>query len=273
MNYQNCPTTEFKLAHKCNFVGLPLGDWTEKALASHMVVSGCHRHRLLVGYLNASQVNMAFDDSKFANLLKEMDVLYADGQSIVWASRFLKQPIRGRVTAANFLLEFMRLVTDKGLTVAFIGGRPSIEAKLSEVDLAAESIRKEIPNVNIAYTHHGYLGQHDSWLRRKVLSDLTNADPHIVIVGMGAPLQEELVIKWGHSSKPRVWWCVGALFEYFSGTRTRSPLLLQNIGLEWSYRLLLEPRRLWKRYILGNPLFVYRIARNKMISFNRYGSK
>ena len=87
------------------------------------------------------------------------------------------------------------------------------------------------------------------------------ARPDLVLVGMGVPNQESWLEENWPNLAPRVYWCVGALFEYYSGQRARAPRWLRRIGLEWAFRLVLEPQRLWRRYILGNTLFTLRVLK------------
>jgi len=213
-----------------------------------------------IGYLNAAQVNLAFANAEHARRLAELHALYADGQAIVWASRWLKRPVPERINAGDFTRELIADCARAGLKLALIGGRPGAEGTPAEVDRAAARFRQWEPELRLVLTHHGYLSPDDA---RAVRTKIEAADPDLVMLGMGAPRQEALAARWAADGRPRVWWCVGALFEYYAGTRRRAPRWMRRAGLEWLVRLALEPRRLFRRYVIGNPLFVLRVLRRR----------
>ncbi|MCL5269386.1 MAG: WecB/TagA/CpsF family glycosyltransferase, partial [bacterium] len=108
---------------------------------------------------------------------------------------------------------------------------------------------------------HGYFNEVDA---RRILEAIELANPDVVLIGMGTPRQEHWALMWSAADRrPRVWWCVGALFEYYAGTRGRAPVWMRRTGLEWVWRLALEPGRLWRRYLLGNPRFLWRVWRGR----------
>ncbi len=210
---------------------------------------------LRVGYLNAAQVNLAFADPDHARRLGQMDCLYADGQAVVWAVRWRGGRLPERINAGDFTRSLIRSLAERGLRLALVGGRPAAEGHPSEADRAARCFREWAPVLNVVLTHHGYL---DDAASERLPEALEAADPDLVLLGMGAPLQERRGLEWADGGKPRVWWCVGALFEYYAATRLRAPRWMRRVGLEWLFRLALEPRRLFRRYVLGNPLFAWR---------------
>lgn len=207
-----------------------------------------------VAYLNAHTFNMTCDDADFRELLRAFDMLYPDGQAIVWASRRLAQPAAERINAADFIGVFFEACARAKLSIALIGG------KEGEAETFAKVYAARIPDLNISYSHHGYF---DSAAESQILNSLREANPEVVLIGMGSPLQERFAARASQALSPRLWWCVGALFEYDSGSRARAPRWMRTCGLEWLFRLALEPRRMWKRYIIGNPKFVARILSSR----------
>lgn len=207
-----------------------------------------------VGYLNAAQVNLGESDPGFGQLLRSLNLLYADGQSIVWAARRRGVAIPGRLTAPDFMGDFLHRAGSTGVSVALLGGPAG----------AAESFasywRGQEPELEILWARDGYFTAEEE---AGVVASLQKADPDVVLVGMGAPRQERFVERAGASGRPRVWWCVGALFEYGPWGRRRAPVWMRRAGLEWAYRLAQEPRRLAGRYLIGNPLFVWRVLAGK----------
>ena len=141
-----------------------------------------------------------------------------------------------------------------------MGGRPGGDCLADEAERAAGMFREWAPGLKIVYTHHGFL---DDPAAVEVGRAIEAADPDLVLVGMGAPRQEARALAWAGEGPARVWWCVGALFEYYAGSRRRAPAWVRRAGMEWAVRLALEPRRLWRRYLLGNPLFIFRVIRRR----------
>jgi N-acetylglucosaminyldiphosphoundecaprenol N-acetyl-beta-D-mannosaminyltransferase len=211
---------------------------------------------MLISYINAATFNQAFESPRIARLLRRMNLLYADGQSVVWASRKLGDPLPERVNAADFIEEFLRGCAEKKISVALVGGKPGQAAEF------ARHFHARVPDLNITAISDGYFAEADS---RRVRERIDELNPHIVLLGMGVPRQEAFALEWSAGSPPRVWWCVGALFEYFSGSRARAPVWTRRAGLEWLFRLTLEPRRLWRRYLIGNVKFIYRVLASSAI--------
>lgn len=204
-----------------------------------------------ITYLNAACSNIAADDPEYANILHSADCVYADGQAIVWAAKYLGEDLPERVNAGDFILQFCESAAANNLKLAMIGGRPGVAEK------AATVWKSRVPDLNIVGTWDGFF--HDGGETVAEALALSGAD--ILLVGMGVPLQE----KWAWSRRQRLGvktiWCVGALFEYYGEGRARAPVWVRRAGFEWLFRFVLEPRRLWKRYLIGNLRFVWRLAR------------
>ena len=128
---------------------------------------------------------------------------------------------------------------------------------------AAEAWLRLAPELRIAGTRDGYFTENEA---REVARAIRDSGADVVLVGMGSPRQEEWMDRWGGETGARVVWCVGALFEYSGGIRRRAPVWMRRSGLEWFFRLALEPGRLWRRYLLGNARFCWRLARARMHS-------
>lgn len=243
---------------KVSFLGLPLAALSVREYLAALLAAARERsHPFVAGYLNAATVNLAFERPEYAALLRRMDCLYADGQAVVWAARWLGTPIPERVNAGDFTREFAQAMAGEGRTLALVGGAPG------EADRTAAVFTAWAPDLKIVYTHHGFYADHEA---ESVREGIERADPDLVLLGMGSPRQERQALAWAAQGRPRAWWCVGALFEYYAGTRRRAPVWMRRAGMEWAFRLALEPGRLWKRYIVGNPLFVIRVLTRRSAS-------
>ncbi len=229
-----------------------------------------------IGYLNAANVNLVYESAEAAEALSRLDVLYADGMAVVWAARRLGSPVPERVNAGDFSEDFFRACAANDVSVGLLGGYPG------DAKHFAHHLRDRIDGLNISFVHDGFFSADNADRASKtdatgvetaetVASDLESADPDVVLIGMGAPRQERLALEWSargqKRGQPRVWWCVGALFEYDSGRRRRAPRWVRRIGMEWLVRLALEPARLWRRYLIGNPKFIWRATRGRPSGF------
>ncbi len=205
---------------------------------------------LFVTYLNAACSNIAADDQAYREILHQADCVYADGQAIVWAARALGSSLPERVNAGDFIVQFCEAMASQGLKLGLVGGRPGVAAN------AAATWLSHVPRLQISGTWNGFFEDTET-----ILAAIKNSNTDILLVGMGAPLQE----KWAWENRAalgvKVIWCVGALFEYYGEGRARAPVWMRRAGLEWLFRLALEPRRLWHRYLVGNFRFIRRLRR------------
>jgi len=207
---------------------------------------------LLVTYLNAHCSNLAARDAEYRAAVNRFGLVYADGQGVVWASRALGAPVPERVNAGDFIPDFCRLCAIEGIRLFLLGSYQGVPER------AAQTWSKAAPGLAVAGTRHGFFTPEEE---ESVAAAINAARPDILIVGMSAPRQELWALRWAERLHVPVIWCVGALFEYFSDTRPRAPVWMRRAGLEWLFRLALEPRRLWRRYLVGNARFVWRVLR------------
>lgn len=239
---------------KVRFPGAPLCAVTEAELTRWMVEEGLRRETpARISYLNAATTNLAVEDPDQARRLREFEAVYADGKAVVWAARLLGDPIPCRVNAGDFTEAFFRAFAGAGLKVALVGGEPGVAERFGEV------YRARAPGLRLVFVNDGFF-ENETGVREA----LEARDPDVVLLGMGSPRQERIAEEWSRSGRPRVWWCVGALFEYDAGVRRRAPVWMRRVGLEWAFRLAMEPGRLWRRYLIGNPKFVWRTLKAKL---------
>lgn len=213
-------------------------------------------------YANAHTVNMAVRDPDFRRALVDSEVLYADGASVVWASRYAAKRLPERMTSADYFPAFARRCADLGLSLYLLGGVDGIAAA------AAARLTADIPRLRIVGMHHGHFALDCS---DEVITDINSARPDVLVVGMSSPRQELWLARHAGEIETPVRWCVGALFDYLAGAEKRAPAWLCRMGGEWLFRLLVDPLGKWRRYLLGNPLFVWntlrwRVSRRRELS-------
>ncbi len=205
---------------------------------------------VVVCYLNAHTSNLAGRDAAFAELLCGAGLVYADGMAIVREARRLGSPLPERVNAGDFLPRFLWGARERNLRIALVGSRADVAQQCADV------LRARVPGLEIPVVHHGHF-ERGGEVEKRLMAKLRAARIDVVLAGMGSPRQEAWASDAARDSDARVVWCVGALFEYFAG-RSRAPVWMREAGLEWLFRLALEPRRLASRYLLGNLRFLVR---------------
>jgi N-acetylglucosaminyldiphosphoundecaprenol N-acetyl-beta-D-mannosaminyltransferase len=209
------------------------------------------RHRVM--YVNAHVVNQARAMPELAVALESADLVYCDGYGVRLAARTLDLAVPHRMTGADWVWGLAALCEVENKSLYLLGADPTLART------AADRLQRWYPRLRIAGSHHGYAGL-DSPQNERVIEDINAANPGIVLVGMGTPKQELWIERYGERIDADVLWTVGALFDYIAGRVPRAPRWLADNGLEWIFRLAIEPHRMWRRYLLGNPAFLWMVA-------------
>lgn len=228
---------------------MPLAPLDKASLAATAVARAKAGVPTTACYANAHTMNLAWRDDQFRRVLTDCDLLYADGASLVWASRWSRARLPERMTAADYFPLMAAACAEAGVSIFLLGNQPGV------VDKAAEVLTRDFPTLRITGKHHGHfdLAQSD-----RVIEHINSTRPDIVFVGMSSPRQEMWLAEHGHKLTAPVKWCVGALFDYYAGVERRGPVWMCRMGCEWLYRLLMDPVGKWRRYLVGNPVFVFR---------------
>lgn len=206
-------------------------------------------HKIM--YVNAHCIVISQKNEKYRKILNNAHCVYADGMSIVWGAKVFGNYLPGRSTCADFILGFCKLFAEKGIRIYLLGGRPGV------AEVAAEKLKQCISGLKIVGTHHGYFYHQGN---ERIINKINKSKAQILLVGLGVPEQEKWIEKNFSLIDGPVIWGVGGVFDFLSGRVKRGPKYLLNNGLEWLWRLFIEPRRLWKRYITGNFLFVWYVV-------------
>jgi len=220
---------------------------TPDVLISEMTSACQARRRLVVMYANAHVVNLAGTDDRLTEALRWADLVYPDGVGVTLAARLLgARSFPRRMTAADFIGPACENFSRAGLRIFLLGGVPGAAAD------AAARLQTRWPGL-VAGFEHGFVPED----RHEALVEKINASlADVLLVGMGSPKQELWIRRWAGRLWPSVLWCVGALIEQMAGYEPRSPQWLCKVGCEWLWRLMVRPRKCWRRYVLGNPRFI-----------------
>ncbi|MGZ3484976.1 MAG: WecB/TagA/CpsF family glycosyltransferase [Gemmatimonadaceae bacterium] len=202
---------------------------------------------------NAYAVTLAESNPSFATAMAKADVIFCDGFGVYVASRILGAPIPERITYADFTEKLAQACHAKGASLFFLGAKEGVAARAARILSAA------IPGLRVQ-SHHGYFGK-DERSSREVIDMINQSGASVLLVGFGMPVQELWITSYREQLRPLVVFSVGAAFDYAAGNVVRGPQWLTQYGFEWLARLAIEPRRLWKRYLLGLPEFALLVGR------------
>lgn len=212
--------------------------------------------RLTVFYANVHAANLARGDAAFRAAYEAADLVFCDGQGLRLGAAILGTPLPERFTPPDWIDALAHACAARGAGMFLLGGRPGV------AEAAAARLVRRHPGLP-TYTHHGYfLGSPAD--EAAALAAIRAAAPGVLLVGLGMPLQERWVAARRAELDVPVVMTVGALFDYLGEAVPRGPRWLTDNGLEWLCRLYFEPRRLWRRYLLGNPRFLLRVVGRRL---------
>jgi N-acetylglucosaminyldiphosphoundecaprenol N-acetyl-beta-D-mannosaminyltransferase len=226
--------------------------------------------KLLINTINAHSYNTARKDSLFAEALTNGDVLLPDGVSIVMACKWIKAKSLPKERIAGWDLfafemekleresEELRTKSEESKIVMFMGSSQKV------LDLIVKRAAEVYPHLKVVTYSPPYKPEFSDEDNKAIIDAIHAANPDLLWIGMTAPKQE----KWTYSHWEELnihchVGSIGAVFDFFAGTVKRAPMWWQDHGLEWLYRLLKEPKRMWRRYIIGNALFLWNMLKEK----------
>ncbi|MPZ68746.1 MAG: WecB/TagA/CpsF family glycosyltransferase [Actinobacteria bacterium] len=236
-------------------LGVPVGRMTTMEAIATVERAALEGAPALVVYVNAHTLNTASKEPAYRRLLGSAAVVLNDGAGLSVAGRLYGKPFPENLNGSDFNPEIARLAARHGWSLFLLGARPGV------ADRAAERLVTAIPELEIAGTRDGFFERSDD---RVVAAQIQDSGADVVMVAMGNPLQERWLAANLASTGARLGVGVGAFFDFTAGEVPRSPRWMNRLGIEWIYRLLQEPRRMWRRYILGNPAFLVRIVAERV---------
>ena len=204
---------------------------------------------------NAHAVNLANADDSHREVLRRADLVLNDGKGMLLAGRLLGKRFPQDLHGNYFTPLLLDLAASKGWTAFLLGAAPGI------VDRAADVLSERHPGLKVVGTHHGFIAPDG---HEEIAARIREVGAELLLVGMGMPRQEQWVDEHLEATGVRLASTVGAFFDFQVGELPRAPHWMNRLGLEWLFRLVTEPRRLWRRYLVGNPLFVYRVVRQRL---------
>jgi len=207
---------------------------------------------------NAQHIVLLESDRRLREVYDRAGLIVADGYSLLLAARFSGRSLRERVTGVDMFQSLCGLAAKQGLHVFLLGGRPNA------ADLAADVLKSRWPTLRVT-TYCPPLGfEQNDWELEKTAREVRAAKPDMLFVALGAPKQEYWIHDHGLRLDVPILMGVGGTFEMVAGIVGRAPMWMQRTGLEWLYRLCAEPRRMWRRYLIGNLIFAAIVVRQRI---------
>lgn len=209
------------------------------------IVSQQSLHHVVV---NAGKIVAMQRDVELMQAVNEADLINADGQAVVWASKFLGKPLKERVAGIDLMTNLVELAHTRGYKIFFLGAKEKVVKKV------VQTYRLQYSNNIIAGYRNGYFSTEDE---KNIAQQIADSGAQILFVAISSPTKENFLYNYRKTlAKVSFVMGVGGSFDVVSGLVKRAPLWMQNTGLEWLYRLIQEPKRMWKRYLVGNTKFI-----------------
>ena len=227
-------------------------------LGSKAELASLPEGKLLINTINAHSFNTAKKDQLFAEALTNGDVLIPDGVSIVKACKWIKAKSQPKERIAGWDLFFfeMNKLEKKGGAVMFMGSSQKV------LDLIVKRAAVDYPHLKVVTYSPPYKPEFSDEDNKAIIDAINAANPDLLWIGMTAPKQEKWTYShWNELNIHCHVGTIGAVFDFFAGTVERAPIWWQEHGLEWLYRLIKEPKRMWRRYIIGNTLFLWNMVK------------
>jgi len=243
------------MTEKVEFLGLKINPWGFQTFLEKIeenIVS--RKHHQQVSSVNGAIAVYAQKDDQLKRAINNSFYVNADGMSVVWGMRFLGHKIPERVSCPELFDKLISLCETKGYKPFFLGADKSIVQK------AAENLRKKHPVLKIAGFRDGYFSKDEE---DEVALEIKNSGADMLFLGIPSPKKELFVEKFLKVMDVPFTFGVGGVFDIIAGKTKRAPIWMQKIGLEWLYRFSQEPKRMWKRYLITNILFIYFIFLSK----------
>lgn len=204
--------------------------------------------------VNADKINELNENERLKQIVNSCGIINADGASVIKASRYLGKPLPERVAGIDLMQSLVTLSEKKGYSVYLLGAKQKVVKKTAKV------LKNKHPNLKLIGFHNGYFKE-DEW--SQISEILKKKEPDFVFVGITSPIKEYLIEFLQDNGNNSVFMGVGGSFDVISGAIPRAPIWMQKNGLEWLFRVIQEPKRLFKRYLVGNIQFIISVIKEK----------
>jgi N-acetylglucosaminyldiphosphoundecaprenol N-acetyl-beta-D-mannosaminyltransferase len=242
---------------KVNILGVAVDAIDTDGLHRAIAESIRQRRKDVYAYVNINAINIARSDERFRNFLNCSHIVYCDGEGVRLGASMLGCWLPPRVVLTYWIWELCELMEREHFSVFFLGSTNE------DVTEAVARVQQRYPKIRIVGSHHGYFAKRGT--ESDAVVELVNsAKPNVLIVGFGMPMQEFWIEENLARLNANVILPAGSMINYTAGRKSMAPQWMANHGMEWLYRFFQEPGRLWKRYLIGNPSFMFRIVLERL---------
>jgi len=238
---------------KINFLNIPIDAITMQETLERVEKAIVLKEQIHHTVVNAGKVVLIQTDKELEKSVVEADIINADGKAVVWAANFLGQKLPERVAGIDLMEELVKRSFEKGYKCFFFGAKEEVVTQLVDI------YKKQYSNDIIVGYRNGY---YDTSQEENIANKITDSGANILFVAMTSP-KKEIFLNTYKKQLQNINFImgVGGSFDVIAGTVKRAPLWMQNLGLEWLYRVIQEPKRMWKRYLIGNTKFLVLVLR------------
>jgi N-acetylglucosaminyldiphosphoundecaprenol N-acetyl-beta-D-mannosaminyltransferase len=257
------PDTDARIEH-IDLLGVRVHLLTEDRLHNHIAKVIRQGRKELILNVNVHCYNMIFKSRWLKDFLNRANITFCDGAGVMLGAKIMgTKKIPQRITYADWMWNFSKFAEKEGYSFFFLGAKPGVAEK------AAQKLQEQYPGLEIS-THHGYFDKAaDSAENQEVIEKINASKANILVLGFGMPIQEKWLEENQEKLDVNISLTGGAVFDYLSGELKRGPRCLVDNGMEWLARLLIEPKRLWKRYLVGNTVFIYKVIAKRLVNITR----
>jgi N-acetylglucosaminyldiphosphoundecaprenol N-acetyl-beta-D-mannosaminyltransferase len=245
---------------RIGLLGITLDNLTMTEATASIMAMIREQNRRQVCFVNADCVNIAFRDSEYGAVLRRASLVLGDGIGIRIAGALLNKHIRQNVNGTDLLPFLCSSLEQEGHSIYLLGGRPGVAER------AADALQQRFPRLQIAGCRHGYF---TADREEEVIRAVRESGARVLLVALGAPKQDVWIARHSEELGTCIALGVGGLLDFYSGRIPRAPLWMRELSLEWLFRFAQEPKRLWKRYLIGNWLFLGRVMYERLTAEGR----
>lgn len=223
---------------RVDILGIPVDKITEKELLEKIINFINEKRFHLIVTINSENATKALENKIFLDVIKNADLVIPDGIGIIFASKILGDKLPERIPGIDLSYKLLEISNEKHYKIVLIGGKEGV------AEGAKENLKKIFPNLNIVMTYNGYFNEDEE---KKIVEEIQKIEPDILLVGMGSEKQEIWI--WNNREKfKNIGVCigVGGTLDIWAGKKKRAPKLVQKLGLEWLYRVIIEPKRIFR---------------------------
>ena len=243
---------------KVNILGVQVSSLTNEELLNTITNSITSKQFSQIAITPTNSIVAAYKEKGISEIYNKAEIVLCDGMPVKWASHFLGTPIKERITGLDVLPNLVKLSSEKNFSLFLLGASPGVGNQLAKV------ITEQYPNVNITGIYvPPFMKVFSEEENQKMVHAVNASNADIVLVSLTAPKQDIWIAQNRSTLNPAVYIGIGGAFEVMAGLAKRSPIWMQNAGLEWLYRFIQEPQRLFRRYFIEAPFFIPLVIKQK----------